>query len=123
MLINNRWRHGHKDFRMPPPLTDALKGVWGCKLQRTIFDPVVGEEVHALYLEGPQHASQFGDVEPFNMFAHTGVVRTPLGMMAFIIWVIAAGSPVEVLVEQYVNPYDSHALYLLRRQQTKLTSN
>jgi hypothetical protein len=108
----NQWCHGDRHFVLPP-LPDFLLGVWGCRLQRTTFDPEIGEEVHALYLEKPQYLQQLGGVHPFNMFARTGVVRTPHGIVAFIVWVIAAGSPVEVLVEQYLNPYEISAIHLL----------
>jgi hypothetical protein len=55
-------------------------------------------------MEEPNFAAQFSKVAPFNLIAHTGLARTPHGLVAFIVWQIAANSPQEVMVEQYLNP-------------------
>ncbi len=112
MRKNNRWRHGEKNLVMPP-LPEFLLGVWGCRLQPATFDRNIGEEVYALYLEEPQFAHQFAGIHPFNLFAHNGLVRTPHGAVAFIIWVIAVGTPEEVKIEQYLNPYQISTSRLL----------
>ena len=82
----------HPAFRVPR-LPDALRGRHGCCLQRATLDPRVGEEVYALYREEPAYSDQYEKLAPFNLIAHTGLVRTPIGVVAFIIWQIAAGSP------------------------------
>jgi hypothetical protein len=73
----------------------------------------VGEEVYALYLEEPDYADKFSRIAPFNMRVRFGLVRTPQGVVAFIIWLIAAGSQEEVTVEHYLNPQNIGALRLV----------
>jgi hypothetical protein len=55
-------------------------------------------------MEEPNFVDQFSEVHPFNLFAHTGLVRTPHGVVAFIVWQIAAHAPQEAFIEQYLNP-------------------
>jgi hypothetical protein len=108
----NKWTLGNRHFVLPS-LPDALRGRHGCCLQRGTFDPLAGEEVYALYREEPAYSAQYEKLAPFNLIAHTGLVRTPYGVVAFIIWQIAAGSPQEVMCEQYINPQDIGALRLI----------
>jgi hypothetical protein len=68
------------------------------------FDPSIGEEICAVYMEEPAFADQFGEVHPFNLIAHSGLARTPHGVVAFVVWQIAAHSPQEILIEQFLNP-------------------
>jgi hypothetical protein len=82
----------------------TLKVRHGCALHRIAFDASVGEEVCAIYMEEPEFADQYSKVVPFNLIVHSGLVRTPHGVVAFIVWQIAASSPQEVMVEQYLNP-------------------
>jgi hypothetical protein len=103
MKKENRWALGTKHFVMPA-WPDDLKGRHGCALHRITFDASVGEEVCAIYMEEPEFADQYSKVVPFNLIVHTGLVRTPHGVVAFIVWQIAASSPQEVMVEQYLNP-------------------
>jgi len=103
MKKKNRWEHGTKDFAFPALPAD-LKGRHGCYLQRMTFDAAVGEEICAVYMEEPAFVNQYSNVRPFNLVAHTGLVRAPDGVVAFIVWQIAAHSPQEVMVEQYLNP-------------------
>ena len=49
-------------------------------------------------------ADQYSKVVPFNLMVHSGLVRTPDGVVAFLVWQIAASSAQEVMVEQYLNP-------------------
>lgn len=91
MQKSNRWSHGVKDFVLPA-LPLELQGRHGCFLQRMTFDPLVGEEICVIYLEKPEYALRYGKVHPFNMFARSGLVRTPYGLVAFIVWQIAVGS-------------------------------
>jgi hypothetical protein len=112
MKKENRWTHGTRDFVLPP-LPKDLKGRHGCSLQTATFDGSVGEEVYALYLEEPDYADKFSRIAPFNLLVRFGLVRTPHGVVAFIIWLIAAGSQQEVTVEQYLNPQNIGALRLI----------
>src|SRR5260370_42395836 len=102
MKKENRWTHGIKNFALPALPAD-LKGQHGCKLLRMTFDASVGEEICAVYMEEPDFCEQFGRVVPFDLIAHTGLARTPHGLVAFIAWQIAAHSPQEVMAEQYLN--------------------
>ena len=112
MKKENRWTRGIHHF-VVPPLSDALTGRHGCSLQTATFDESVGEEVYALYLEEPAYADQFNRITPFNMVVRFGLVRTPYGVVAFIVWLIAAGSHHEVTTEQYLNPQNIDALRLV----------
>lgn len=103
MKKENRWSLGTKHFVMPA-WPDDLKGRHGCALHRITFDASVVEEVCAIYMEEPEFADQYSKVVPFNLIVHTGLVRTPHGVVAFIVWQIAASSPQEAMVEQYLNP-------------------
>jgi hypothetical protein len=112
MRKENQWTLGKRNFVLPS-LSDSLRGRHGCTLQRATFDPSVGEEVYALYQEEPDYVDQYGRVVPFNLLVHTGLVRTPYGVVAFIVWQIAAGSPQDVLIEHYVNPQNISALRIV----------
>jgi hypothetical protein len=103
MKKENRWTLGTQHFVLPALPAD-MKGRHGCKLHRLTFDPSIGEEICAVYMEEPDFVDQFSEVHPFNLFAHTGLVRTPHGVVAFIVWQIAAHSPQEAFIEQYLNP-------------------
>lgn len=108
----NRWTHGIKDFVLPP-LPRDLQRRHGCFLQRMTFDPQMGEEICAIYLEEPEYAFRYGKIHPFNMFARSGLVRTPYGLVAFIVWQIAVGSADEIAVEQYLNPQNIEVIRLV----------
>jgi len=112
MIKENRWSGGKRHFVLPPLLED-LKGRHGCSLQRATFDKAIGEEIYVLYMEEPEFASQYSEVSPFNLFANFGLVRTPHGIVAFVVWRIAAGSPQEVSIEQFLNPQNIGALRLV----------
>jgi hypothetical protein len=112
MRKENRWTLGTRHFVLPG-LPDDLKGRHGCRLHKATFDPSVGEEVFALYLEEPDFAHQYSQVSPFNLIVHFGLVKTPYGEVAFIIWLIAAGSSQEITIEQYLNPQNIEALRLI----------
>jgi hypothetical protein len=112
MKKENRWPHGTTQLVFPD-LSSDLSGRQGCGLHRMTFDSRIGEEICAVYMEEPQFAEQFGDVAPFNLIAHTGLVRTPHGVVAFIVWQIAAHSPREVTVEQYLNPQNIGTIRLV----------
>jgi hypothetical protein len=112
MKKENPWTHGARDFVFPA-LSADLKGRHGCNLHRMTFDTTIGEEICAVYMEEPNFAAQFSKVAPFNLIAHTGLARTPHGLVAFIVWQIAAQSPQEVMVEQYLNPQNIGAIRLI----------
>jgi hypothetical protein len=112
MLKNNRWTLGER-HHVIPPLPEGMRGIWGCSLQRTAFDPSIGQEVHAVYTEEPDHAVEYADISPFNMLVHKGLVRTPYGIVAYLIWQMAIGTPQQVAVEQYINPHNMDALRLV----------
>jgi hypothetical protein len=112
MKKENRWTHGTKNFVLPA-LPNDLKGRHGCKLYRMTFDAAIGEEICAIYMEEPNFADQFGEVLPFNLIVHSGLARTPHGVVAFIVWQIAANSPQEVMVEQYLNPHNIGTIRLV----------
>jgi hypothetical protein len=103
MKKENHWTHGTKNFVLPTLAAD-LKGRHGCNLHRMTFDASIGEEICAIYLEEPNFVEQFGEAVPFNLIVYSGLARTPHGVVAFIVWQIAAHSPQEVMVEQYLNP-------------------
>lgn len=103
MKKENRWSLGTQHFVIPA-WPDDLKGRHGCALHRITLDASVGEEVCAIYMEEPDFADQYSKVAPFNLIVHSGLVRTPHGVVAFIVWQLAASSPQEVMVEQYLNP-------------------
>jgi hypothetical protein len=108
----NRWKHGVKHFVLPV-LPPEMQGRHGCRLYRMTFDSTVGEEICAVYLEQPDYVGQFSRVLPFELFAHKGLVRTPHGIVAFIVWQIAANSSQEVMVEQYLNPREIGTIQLI----------
>ena len=112
MKKENRWLHGTRDFVFPA-LSANLKGRHGCNLHRMMFDTAIGEEVCAVYMEEPAFVDQFSKVQPFNLIAHAGLARTPHGIVAFIVWQIAARSPQEVMVEQYLNPQNIGTIRLV----------
>jgi hypothetical protein len=63
MKKENRWTHGTKNFVLPAWPND-LKGRHGCSLHRIAFDPSVGEEVCAIYMEEPDFVDQYSEVSP-----------------------------------------------------------
>ena len=111
MLKKNQWKHGEFNFVFPGLGTS--KGQWGCKLWGLTLDKSVGQEICAVFMEEPEYVKQFEAVSPFNLIVHTGLVRSPDGIVGFIIWQIAANSPQEVLVEQYVNPFEIGTIRLV----------
>jgi hypothetical protein len=96
MKKKNRWVHGKQHF-VVPPLPEDFKGQHGCRLERVIFDTSVGEEVYAAYLEEPDFADQYGQISPFNLVVNFGITETPYGVVAFILWQIAAGSEISAM--------------------------
>jgi len=112
MLKRNQWTLGERHFQMPP-MPEGMRGVQGCSLHFAVFDPAVGEEVYLLFREEPGYAENYAEVKPLTMLATTGMVRTPHGLAAFIVWQVAVGTPHQIALDHYVNPNDMGALRLL----------
>lgn len=112
MKKENRWTHGAINLVLPP-LSDEFKGRYGCRLHQLTVDHSVGEEICAIYREEPDFVNQFRQVAPFNLIVHPGLLRTPYGVVAFIVWQIAARTPQEVMVEQYLNPQNIGTIRLV----------
>jgi hypothetical protein len=112
MKKENRWTLGTKNFVLSA-LPEDLKGRHGCALHRITFDASVGEEICAIYMEEPDFVDQYREVAPFNLIVHSGLVRTPHGVVAFIVWQIAANSPQEVMVEHYLDPQNIGTIRLI----------
>lgn len=103
MRKENCWTLGTRNFVLPALPAD-MRGRNGCKLHQMTFDASIGEEICAVYFEEPKYTDQFRRIHPFNLIAHSGLARTPHGVVAFIVWQIAAQSHQEVLMEQFLNP-------------------
>jgi len=111
-LKNTRWTLGERHFVLPP-LPKEMLGQQGCSLQRGTFDPAVGQEVYLSFREEPGYAEGYAEVQPLTLFATTGMMRTPHGPVAFIVWQIAVGSPHQIAVDHYVNPQNAASISLL----------
>src|SRR5690606_15254478 len=106
-----KWEHGRREFVFPY-LDDALRRP-GCSLHRLTLDRDVGEEVYALFREEPPHAEAYLSVYQVTLNAHKGLLRTPFGVVAFIVWEICPGTEMEARIEQYINPFEIGALKLV----------
>jgi hypothetical protein len=111
MRKTNRWVHGEGNFVLPP-MPEDQKGQHGCLLCRATFDREVGEEVYTRFMEEPDFGAGYAQVSPFVLIAHGGLIPTPHGPVAFIVWQLAAGAPQETMVEQVINPENVEALRL-----------
>lgn len=118
-MIFNKWLHGEYNFGIPP-LPSHWIGRLGCNLVKLTFDPAIGEEVCVLFREDPSNSEKFALEQPINIFAHTGIVSSPHGGVAFIVWQIAAGSPLEVFIETFLNPANAGPLLAQAAEQTHL---
>jgi len=108
----NRWTHSRLHFVLPP-LPEEQKGQCGCGFCRATFDGAIGEEVYLHFMEEPDFTAAYERVSPFTLVAHTGLVPTPHGSVAFIVWQFAAGSEQETMVEQFLNPRRTEMLRLI----------
>ena len=109
--MDNRWRHGPVNFAFPHVPRSEL--VPGCKFLRLTVDPAVGEEVIAFLREVPPHAENIGRLRQVTTFARPGVMKTPYGVVGYIVWQIAIGTSEEVQYEQFLNPYEEGTYRLL----------
>jgi hypothetical protein len=112
MMKRNRRTHETKNLVLPALPADLI-GRHGCNFNRMTFDRSIGEKICAISFEEPDFADQFNEVRPFNLIAHSGLARTPHGVVAFIVWQIAAHSPQEVLIEQFLNPNNIGSIRLV----------
>ncbi|MFZ4381315.1 MAG: hypothetical protein ACOYO0_05025 [Sandarakinorhabdus sp.] len=112
MLKHNQWTHGERDFALPPLPAHHI-GKPGPMLMSMTFDAAIGAEVCLMVKEEPGYAEQMGRVTPLNLLATTGMIRTPFGLVAYIIWTVAAQSEAEVQFEHFLNPAEMSTLQLL----------
>lgn len=112
MFKQNKWNQGriHLVF---PPLAAELKGKIGCRIQKCVFDPIVGEEVYLMILDEPLYAKELADIKPFNLFCKTGMVRTNQGMVLFMLFTIKDGEEEVVTFETLLNPHKMNTVSLL----------
>lgn len=115
----NKWLHGEHNFSIPSLPSHEI-GQIGCNLVKLTFDEAIGEEVCVLFREDAQNADQLALQQPINMFAYTGIVYSPHGGVAYIIWQIAAGSPLEIFIETFLNPANAGPLLSQASKQTHL---
>ncbi|MDF1721114.1 MAG: hypothetical protein P1U65_10600 [Minwuia sp.] len=111
MIKQNRWTRGNRDFRLPTMPDEQPRH--GCGFSRTTFDPDVGEEAYVLFCEDPPHARALAQIRPMTLIAHKGIAATPHGLVAYIVWQIAAGSSQESFVETFLNPFKIDTLQLV----------
>lgn len=111
MIKENQWHHGAMDFALPP-LPREMR-TYGCGFYRMTFDPDVGDEVMVFFREQPPHAQGLADVRPMTLIAHKGIVSTPHGIVAYVVWQIAAGTAQETFVETFLNPFQIGTLKLV----------
>ena len=104
MLKRNKWTHGRNDLVLPP-LPEELRRKTGCQFHEAVFDAEVGSEVYLAIFETGIYARKFAKTKPFNLHVTTGLVRTSQGIVGYLVWTIAEGSPVETVSEQFLNPH------------------
>lgn len=112
MLKHNQWAHGSREFALPPLPADQV-GRPGPMLMLMTFDADIGAEVCLMVKEEPRYAEQLGLVTPMNLLATTGLIRTPYGIVPYIVWTVAAQSAAEVKFEHFFNPTEMSTLRLL----------
>jgi hypothetical protein len=108
---HNQWTLGEREFGMTLP--PEQRGFVGCRLVPMTINPAIGAEVCLLFTEDPKFVGGYAEVSPINLLAHNGLVATPHGPVAFIVWQVAAGSSVECFMEQFLNPASSRACDLV----------
>lgn len=111
MVMENKWRHGATNFVFPLP--DQLIGRTGCAFHWATFDPDLGEEVFLLFREEPRFVGDYSR-GPITMLAHTGLVGSPHGTVAFVVWQFFKDEHPFVAVEQYLNPHSVGARNLVQ---------
>lgn len=112
MRKRNKWKHGRIEL-VVPPLPTEVQGRTGCQFYEAVFDVDIGLEVYLAILETGDYARAFADTKPFNLFCNKGMVRTDHGIVGYLIWTIAQGSPVETVNDQFVNPHESELIRMM----------
>ena len=117
----NKWVRGPVTLNVPP-LPPDLIGSTGCRFESAIFDPKIGVEVYLAVLEAPEYARAYSNTRPFNLFCAQGLVRTSHGVVAFIVWTVAANSSRETKMDQFLSAHSSETIALVSAlgQQTHL---
>lgn len=111
MIKDNQWRHGRRDFALPR-LTQEFQS-YGCGFYRGKFDADVGDEIFVFFRDQPPYAAGLATVQPMTLIPHKGIVSTPHGIVAYVVWQIAAGSEHESYVETFLNPFQLGTLKLV----------
>lgn len=112
MLKRNQWSHGPREFVLAPLPAEHI-GRPGPMLMPMTFDAAIGEEVFLLLKEEPAFAQQYGQVAPLTLLATSGLMRTPFGIVPYIVWTVAAGTSAEAQFEHFLNPGEMSTLRLL----------
>ena len=121
MRKSNKWAQGPVTLNVPP-LPPDLIGSTGCRFESATFSLKIGVEVYLAVLETPECARAYANLRPFNLFRVQGLVRTSHGVVAFIVWTVAANSSRETKMEQFLNPHSGETVALVSAlgQQTYL---
>ena len=112
MLRGNKWTGGRVQLQLPP-LPPEWVGQSGAMVQFMVFDPNVGEEVALCLLDDQDFARQLGKLDPFDLTARMGVVRTSRGLIAFVIWTVSSREGHVVDYEHPLNPFETATIRLL----------
>ena len=112
MFKNNKWTKGPKQLIFPP-LTEELLGKCGCRLQKATFDPMVGDEVYLLLLEGTDFCQELARTRPFNILCKSGLVRTNHGLVLFLLFTITDGKREVASYELLLNPHQIGSIEML----------
>jgi hypothetical protein len=112
MLKRNKWTHGRTTLEIPR-LPTEWHGATACQFQDAVFDPKTGSEVCLLILDSAEYARAYSKVRPFNLYCTSGLVRTSHGVVAYIVWTVAAGSQGESQTEQFLNPHNADIIRLV----------
>lgn len=111
MIKDNQWRHGRRDFALPRLTQEFQK--YGCGFYRGKFDAEVGDEVFVFFREQPPYAAGLANIHPMILIPHKGIVSTPHGIVAYVVWQIAVGTEHESYVETFLNPFQFGTLKLI----------
>lgn len=110
MHKDNKWRHETMALAMGCPPTPRRKGV---RFNVATVDPEVGDETFVTISDDPAFAAAYAKTRPFNLHATQGLIRTSHGIVMFIVWTVAAGSPNEAMMEHFLDPKDRGTMELL----------
>ncbi len=119
--MENKWQKDLLSLAIPP-LPKRWECESGCILVKAAFDEEIGPEVFLAVLEEPSWCLPLAVARPFNIFCKSGIAETEHGTIIFAVWTVAAGSPVQTVHEQFLNPNKIETIRLLSAlaQQTHL---